>query len=82
MTKRFGDIEVLRGVDLTIERGRVMGLVGPNGAGKTTLIKMLLGLAASRHRATFASTARRSSGDDAYRAGSATCRRSRAFPRT
>ena len=44
LTKRFGAHEVLRGVDLTIERGRVTGIVGPNGAGKTTLIKMLLGL--------------------------------------
>jgi Cu-processing system ATP-binding protein len=44
LTKRFGDNEVLRGVDLRVERGRVMGIVGPNGAGKTTLIKMLLGL--------------------------------------
>ena len=45
VTKRFGDVDVLRGVDLTITRGRVVGLVGPNGAGKTTLIKLLLGLA-------------------------------------
>jgi len=44
LTKRFGDHEVLRGVDLTVARGRVMGIVGPNGAGKTTLIKTLLGL--------------------------------------
>jgi Cu-processing system ATP-binding protein len=44
LTKRFGDHEVLRGVDLTVERGRIMGVVGPNGAGKTTLIKTLLGL--------------------------------------
>jgi Cu-processing system ATP-binding protein len=44
LTKRFGDHEVLRGVDLTVERGRVMGIIGPNGAGKTTLIKTLLGL--------------------------------------
>jgi len=44
LTKRFGDHDVLRGVDLTIERGRVMGIIGPNGAGKTTLIKTLLGL--------------------------------------
>jgi len=42
--KRFGDLEVLRGIDLEIERGRVVAIIGPNGSGKTTLIKMLLGL--------------------------------------
>lgn len=42
--KRFGDLEVLRGVDLEIERGRATAVVGPNGAGKSTLIKMLLGM--------------------------------------
>jgi Cu-processing system ATP-binding protein len=45
VAKSFGPAAVLRGVDVTIERGRVVGLVGPNGAGKTTLIKLLLGLA-------------------------------------
>jgi Cu-processing system ATP-binding protein len=44
LTKRFGANEVLRGLDLHIERGRVTGIVGPNGAGKTTLLKVLLGL--------------------------------------
>jgi len=44
LNKRFGRVEVLRGVDLRIVRGRVVGLVGPNGAGKTTLIKTILGL--------------------------------------
>jgi Cu-processing system ATP-binding protein len=44
LSKQFGRAEVLRGVDLNIERGHVVGLVGPNGAGKTTLIKILLGL--------------------------------------
>jgi Cu-processing system ATP-binding protein len=42
--KRFGRLPVLRGVDLTVERGRVTALVGPNAAGKTTLIKCVLGL--------------------------------------
>jgi Cu-processing system ATP-binding protein len=45
VAKSFGPTAVLRGVDVTMERGRVVGLVGPNGAGKTTLIKLLLGLA-------------------------------------
>jgi Cu-processing system ATP-binding protein len=44
LTKRFGRLEVLRGVDVHIARGRITGIVGPNGAGKTTLIKILLGL--------------------------------------
>nr|AWJ66342.1 ABC transporter, ATP-binding protein [uncultured bacterium] len=44
VAKRFGRHEVLRGVDLTLRRGRVTAVVGPNGSGKTTLIKSLLGL--------------------------------------
>jgi Cu-processing system ATP-binding protein len=44
LAKRFGSVDVLRGVDMRIARGHVVGLVGPNGAGKTTLIKTLLGL--------------------------------------
>lgn len=44
LTKRFGALEVLRGVTLGVGSGRVTGIVGPNGAGKTTLIKSLLGL--------------------------------------
>jgi ABC-2 type transport system ATP-binding protein len=43
-SKRFGDIEALRTVDATIERGRLTGLVGPDGAGKTTLMRMLAAL--------------------------------------
>lgn len=44
LTKRFGALQVLRGIDLAIRPGRVTALVGPNGAGKTTLIKCILGL--------------------------------------
>jgi ABC-2 type transport system ATP-binding protein len=42
--KRFGRVEVLRGVDLDIPPGRRVALVGPNGSGKSTLIRALLGL--------------------------------------
>ena len=45
LTKRFGALDVLCGLDLEIQPGRVTGIVGPNGAGKTTLIKVILGLA-------------------------------------
>jgi Cu-processing system ATP-binding protein len=44
LTKRFGRLDVLRGIDLTVERGRVTAILGPNGAGKSTLIKCVLGL--------------------------------------
>lgn len=42
--KRYGDIEAVNDVDLTIEAGEVFGLIGHNGAGKSTLFKMMLGL--------------------------------------
>lgn len=45
LTKRFGRLEVLRGLDLEIRPGRITAVVGPNGAGKTTFIKAILGLA-------------------------------------
>jgi ABC-2 type transport system ATP-binding protein len=43
LTKRYGRLEALGGVDLRVSEGAVFGLVGPNGAGKTTLIKALVG---------------------------------------
>ena len=43
LRKRFGKREILRGIDLDVERGQRIALVGSNGAGKTTLIRCLLG---------------------------------------
>ena len=44
LSKRYGSKEVLAGLDLTLERGRIIGLLGPNGSGKSTLIKLAAGL--------------------------------------
>ncbi len=44
VSKRFGSVQALDGVDLTIQPGEFFGLLGPNGAGKTTLISSLAGL--------------------------------------
>lgn len=44
LTKRFGTLTVLDGVDLELTPGRVTAVLGPNGTGKTTLIKCVLGL--------------------------------------
>src|SRR5438445_8422704 len=38
--KSFGKVHVLGGVDLSVERGTILGLLGPNGAGKTTLVRI------------------------------------------
>jgi len=45
ITKCFGDVVALDGIDLDVAQGQVHGLVGPNGAGKTTLLGLMLGLA-------------------------------------
>ena len=39
--KSFGSLEVLKGIDLTIDRGEVVSIVGPSGAGKTTLLQII-----------------------------------------
>ncbi len=55
LTKRFGSILALDGLDLDVPSGSIFGLLGPNGAGKTTAIRILAGLArATSGRATVA----------------------------
>jgi ABC-2 type transport system ATP-binding protein len=44
LVKRYGRVEALRGVDLEVEPGELLGLLGPNGAGKSTLVKIACGL--------------------------------------
>ncbi|MFV0304027.1 MAG: ABC transporter ATP-binding protein [Moheibacter sp.] len=44
ITKNFGKLEVLKGLDLELKQGECIALIGPNGCGKTTLIKSILGM--------------------------------------
>ncbi|MFZ2950765.1 MAG: ABC transporter ATP-binding protein, partial [Desulfuromonadaceae bacterium] len=47
MTKRFGGLTAVNGIDLKVHRGEVYGFLGPNGSGKTTFIRILCGLLAA-----------------------------------
>lgn len=44
LTKRFGQVVALDGLDLKVGRGEIFGFLGPNGAGKSTTIRLLLAL--------------------------------------
>jgi ABC-2 type transport system ATP-binding protein len=44
LTKHYGEVKAVRGVDLTVEAGSIHGFVGPNGAGKSTTMGMLVGV--------------------------------------
>ena len=41
LAKSFGEVHALRGIDLSVPRGTVLGVLGPNGAGKTTAVRIL-----------------------------------------
>ena len=45
LSKRFGEVQAVQGMDFDVHSGELFGFLGPNGAGKTTTINMLIGLA-------------------------------------
>ena len=44
LTKRYGKAPAVKGIDLSVPRGRTLGLLGPNGAGKSTTLRMMMGM--------------------------------------
>lgn len=66
LTKRFGAVRVLQGIDAEVRTGRVTGIVGPNAAGKTTLIKTILGLTRADSGSIFVDGVH-VNGDETYR---------------
>ncbi|MBO5111690.1 MAG: ABC transporter ATP-binding protein [Clostridia bacterium] len=68
LEKSFGQHRVLKGIDLSIRRGEIFGLIGPSGAGKTTLIRILTGqLPADQGRASILGESTAALSDRFYR---------------
>ena len=44
LTKRYGDVEAVKGIDFSVPSSSCVGLLGPNGAGKSTTMRMIMGL--------------------------------------
>jgi branched-chain amino acid transport system ATP-binding protein len=44
ISKNFGGLQVLQGVNFNVKEGEIFGLIGPNGAGKTTVFNLITGL--------------------------------------
>ena len=69
LEKRYGQVEALRGVDLEVGEGELVGLLGPNGAGKSTLVKIAAGLFARRTARLLSAAARAGSPEALARLG-------------
>lgn len=72
---RYSDRLVLRGIDLQVYRGQIIGYIGPNGAGKSTTVKIMLGLVEGYNGTIRIFGRDIADGDTAYKEESATCRK-------
>jgi ABC-type branched-subunit amino acid transport system ATPase component len=54
LTKRFGGLTAVAGLDFDLREGEILGLIGPNGAGKTTTFNIIAGTYAADHGASCA----------------------------
>ena len=50
---QYGRNEILHGVDLSVEKGKITGIIGPNGCGKSTLVKTVFGIAPMKEGKNF-----------------------------
>ena len=56
VSRHFGGLRVIEGLDLSVAKGEILGVLGPNGAGKSTLFNLIAGVLAP-NSGTFATTA-------------------------
>lgn len=79
LNKSYGSLNVIKGIDLKIEEGKITYLVGPNGSGKTTLIKSILGLI-KKYEGSIIINGELINGGSQYRSGIGYMPQSASFP--
>ncbi|CAN5798210.1 hypothetical protein BH18ACI5_BH18ACI5_17320 [soil metagenome] len=80
LTRTFGTLDAVRGLNLRVPQGSIFALMGPNGAGKTTTIKMLMNLIQSTVGPPPCSARIHESLALSSGSGSVTCRKTRSCP--